>query len=142
MAFYGNPVPPGKCPRVLAWIHTSRLVPRRRGGSYTRVATGCGAKPRHDVFAREASSWNRAGSQRPSSPRSAREEHGYENLRATGHVHRRDALVRRRPAHHVAIVTPTTGPLALAGLPVLWALAPREGLLALPRASPSRRLEA
>ena len=120
-----------RCPlaSVLAWTHTSRLVPRRRRGSYTRVATGCGAKPRHDVFAREASSRNRAGSQRPSSPRSAREEHGYENLRATGHVHRRDALVRRRR-------------LALAGLPVFWALAPRDGLLALPRASPSRRLEA
>ena len=133
-----------RCPlaSVLAWSHTSRLVPRRRRGSYTRVATGCGAKPRHDVFAREASSRNRAGSQRPSSPRSAREEHGYENLRATGHVHRRDALVRRRPAHHVAIVTPTTGSLALAGLPVPWALAPRDGLVALPRASPSRRLEA
>ena len=67
-----------RCPlaSVLAWSHTSRLVPRRRRGSYTRVATGCGAKPRHDVFAREASSRNRAGSQRPSSPRSAREEHG------------------------------------------------------------------
>ena len=69
--------------------------------------------------------------------RLARSTDGYENLRATGHVHRRDALVRRRPAHHVAIVTPTTGPLALAGLPVPWALAPRDGLVALPRASPS-----
>ncbi len=54
--------------------------------------------------------------------RLARSTDGYENLRATGHVHRRDApedcprLRRRR--------------LALAGLPVPWALAPRDGLVA------------
>ncbi len=67
---------------VLTWTHTSReclvvdLHALHGRGSCTRVAVGCGAKLRHDVFAREASSRNRAGSQRPCSPRSAREEHG------------------------------------------------------------------
>ena len=135
-----------RCPlaSVLAWSHTSRLVPRRRlapfmGEVRTRgwllavvrnlATTSSHAKPRVGIVL-DRSDLLHLG-------RLARSTDGYENLRATGHVHRRDALVRRRPAHHVAIVTPTTGSLALAGLPVPWALAPRDGLVALPRASPS-----
>ncbi len=131
-----------RCPlaSVLAWTHTSRLVPRRRRGSYTRVATGCGAKPRHDVFAREASSRNRAGSQRPSSPRSAREEHG--RVREPTCYRSRSSSRRSRRLSEAS--TPTTGScrtscsLAPATKCTCdMALAPRDGLVALPRASPS-----
>ena len=96
---------------VLTWTHTSHeclvvdLHALHGRGSYTRVATGCGAKPRHDVFAREASSRNRAGSQRPSSPRSAREEHG--RVREPTCYRSRSSSRRSRRLSEAS--TPTTG---------------------------------